>query len=325
MHRAGTMRFDQRPSALAHHLRALLPSPGVRSAAGMPRVRARWSNHRIDTRQLAEFRHLTGLREDRALPLLFPHVASFPLQMAVLTHPRFPVPIWKVLQVRNRLQQHRPIASDASVDLDTVLSAQRILGKGVEFDLHTRLWEHCELVWESVNTFYVRGHFGQPDAAAPSTGELPRGEISTARWQAPRGLGWRFAALTGDYNGIHYWTWYARRLGFRRAFLHPQLVLGQCMARLEMRPSSGPERLDAWLRGPVYQRADVHFLAARTGHGVDFHLIPDDDHRPAIHGRWLAVAPDGRSCGPVGARTAASRTHNDSQHDGTSFIDTRQP
>jgi hypothetical protein len=295
------MEFEQRPSVLACHLRAFLPSPGVIGVGSMPRVQARWRRHRVDLRQLAEFLHLTGLRGESGLPMLFPHVASFPLQMAVLTHPRFPVSVWKVLQVRNRLLQHRPIAADAIVDMDTALSGQRILDKGVEFDLHTRVREGHEVAWESVNTFYVRGKFGQRDATAASAFTLPRGETSAARWQAPSALGWRFAALTGDYNGIHYWSWYARRLGFRRAFLHPQLVLGQCMARLEMGRTSGPERLDAWLRGPVYQRSEVHLLASRTARRVDFHLIPDDEHRPAIHGCWQSGAAVDRPYDAPGA------------------------
>jgi len=296
--------FRHRPSALANHLRALHPSQGVRGADDVPPIRAVWSRHRIESHQLAEFLALTGLRADHHVPMIYPHVLSFPLQMVVLTHPRFPVPIWKVLQIRNQLFQHRAIATDAVLDMDTVLADQRIVSKGVEFDLHTEVSTDRELVWESTTTFYVRGQFG-PASAPPASVRLPSlGGMLAARWQTTDAAGWRFAALTGDYNGIHYWSWYARLMGFRRAFLHPQLVLAQCLSHLDLSRGSERERLDVWLRGPVYLRTAVQLFVSATARDTDFHLLPDDEHRPAVLGRWrsgaslsrLTDAPASQAC-----------------------------
>jgi len=280
------LKFRRRPSVFAYHLRALHPSPGVRGEGTTVPIRATWTRHRIDRQQLAQFLALTGLRAEHGLPMLFPHVLGFPLQMVLLTHPRFPVPIWRILQVRNHLVQHRPIATDAILDMETVMAGQRILEKGVEFDLQTRISEGTELVWESVNTFFARGRYGQSSAVPPSVRMPVQGHTMAARWTTTTRSGWRFAALSGDYNGIHYWSWYARRMGFQRALLHSQLVLGQCMARLDVRRTTGSERLDTWLRGPVYQGADVHLLVSATEQGTDFQLIPDGERRSAIVGRW---------------------------------------
>ena len=321
------VEFRRRPSALAYHVRAFHPSPGVRGDGDYPFIRATWTRHRVDPRQLAEFLSLTGLRANQHVPMLFPHVFSFPLQMAVLTHPRFPVPIWKVLQVRNRLLQHRPIADDAILDLETVISGQRLLERGVEFDLSTRVSEKQELVWESTNTFYARGRLGGIGASPrPSVGVSSFPGTLAARWRATDAAGWRFAALTGDYNGIHYWSWYARLMGFRRAFLHPQLVLGQCMARLDMPRTSGRERLEAWLRGPVYQRAEVELHTSPTPSGSDFHLMTDGERRPAIIGRWQFGEDADRPIDPVSGATSrgADRAVPDPEADRTSMRTNRE-
>ena len=95
--------------------------------------------------------------------------------------------------------------------------------------------------------------------------------------------------MTGDYNGIHWWSPYARLFGFRGAFHHPQLVLGQALARLPVGASSPAQRLDAWLKGPVYHGSEVTLRARPETDGTVFAVVADGEQRPAIVGRWRAV------------------------------------
>ncbi len=145
-----------------------------------------------------------------------------------------------------------------------------------------------DLLWESLTTFYYRGRFGAPSPPpqAVKAPEVTDGPIS--QWETARGGGPRCARLSGDYNGIHYWRWYARRLGFARAFFHPHRILGQCMANLPSHPGRGKQRLDAWFKGPVYYGSHVALRAARDQEGVVFALQTDADVRPAIVGRWYS-------------------------------------
>jgi hypothetical protein len=221
-----------------------------------------------------------------SLPILLPQIVGFRLNMAILTHPRFPLPIWRALQVRNRIKQHAPLPRDGRYDLRTEVSAQRVLGKGVEIDLVMTLCASEALVWQATNTFYYRGKYGpaqtpDPNAAAPET----LGE-TLARWRTDAGVGWAMARLTGDYNGVHLWNAYARMLGFPGAFHHPHLTVGQCLARLE--PARGwPQELNLWLKGPVPYGAAVRLDAARSGNETAFFLYVEEA-RPAIVGRWCA-------------------------------------
>jgi hypothetical protein len=45
-------------------------------------------------------------RHGADLSILHAHTASFPMLMAMLSHPAFPLPIWRVLQVRNRTSRN---------------------------------------------------------------------------------------------------------------------------------------------------------------------------------------------------------------------------
>ena len=282
MRQAIHLDFRARPSALAFMARALRPSPGLHK--GVPAISARW-RHRVDAAELKRFHALSGLPEGEALPLLYPHTIGFPLQMAILTQPAFPVPIWKVLQVRNRIVQHAPLARDAALDIAVKVAGHRILEKGAEFDLHTTVGDGGAAAWESVNTFYVRGRFGAPTAgaAAPEAPKVSPGE--TATWRMPAGGGWHFGGLSGDYNGVHMFGWYARKLGFPRAFFHPPRVLGQCLARLPQEETGLPLRLDAWIKGPVFYGAPVRMRSESGADGAVFALHVNEDERPAIVGQ----------------------------------------
>jgi hypothetical protein len=295
------MEFRRRPSTAAFMARALCRWPGSGKGGSVPPIRARWTQHRVDRRQLAEFLRLTGLPAREELPLLYPHVFGFPLLMVVVTRRAFPMPIWGALQIRNHLMQHRAIPETAVVDLDTGVIAQRIVEKGIEVDLHTTVSSRGELLWESVNTFYYRGRFGETGAASPMARAPEVGDTVAARWRTSSAGGWRFGGLTGDYNGIHWSDRYARRFGFEGAFHHPQRVLCQCMAHL---PAPGPgqaQRLDAWLKGPVYYDADVELRVRSDEDGPVFALLPAGEQRPAIIGRWRSVPAGSRLLGEQAA------------------------
>lgn len=286
------LEYERRPSVPAFMLRALFP-PALRRKGPFPAIAVRWSRHRVDPRGLEELRRLGSSGSAPTLPLLYPHVLGFPLQMVILTHPSFPLPIWRTLQIRNHLLQHQPIPADAVLDLETRVAGQRVLEKGVEVDLHATAAVSGRTVWESLNTFYYRGRFGPPGPPSPLSSAPPVGDEVIARWRTPSAGGLGFGALTGDYNGIHWSSAYARALGFRRALHHPQRVLAQALAHLPTPGPAGALRLDAWLRGPVYYGSEVSLRATRAADGASFGLFAEGEPRPAIVGRLRGVTAPG--------------------------------
>jgi acyl dehydratase len=293
--------FDHRPSALPYMLRAMAPVPRRIDLA--PQIIARWRGHIADRTELAAFRRITGLSGDPDhLPLLYPHTFGFRLPMAILTHPSFPVPIWGVLQTRNHLVQHRPLAIDERLDFETRVLRGRAVAKGAEFDLHTTVHAGGELAWESHLVFFTRGRFGEPEMPAPDARSPGVSGDVVGEWTMRNADHLRFGGFTGDYNGIHLWDWYARRFGFRRALYHPPRVLGECLARLAQPDGgTGALQLDAWLKGPVPHGANVRLEAERTAGATTFALFADDE-RPSIIGRTVAPctpsSPNSTRCTP---------------------------
>jgi hypothetical protein len=233
---------------------------------------------------------------DRRLLLLLPHVTGFRLLMAMLTHPTWPLPIWQSLQVRNRLSVHRPLQVGASGDLITHVAGWRVLEKGIEVDLQSWFQQGDECLWDSIVTFYYRGRFGAPVAhAAPlcaprNSPDVDPSLAAATRWPIGDGARWHFGKLTGDYNGLHQWDFYARRFGFAGAFPHSQWVVAQCLGHLAS-TNSTPRQLDLWLKGPVYFGSSVTIRQSLSDDDrQDFALWVEGDPRPPLMGS-LSAAP----------------------------------
>ncbi len=280
-------RHRKTPSALAFMPRAFLPSPGLPPGAALPRITQRWDGLHIDAGHLKAFCRATGLPEHGYAPIIYPHVIGFRLQMALLTHRAFPLPVWIALQIRNRLVQHRHLRVGERFDLETHIGTNRIVDKGTEIDLVSRLMHETNCCWESEVTYFFRGRFGSPadvsSAAAPDLAHAP----VVDRFTIPSDGGWNFGVLTGDYNGIHWSNWYARRFGFRAAFPHPQRVAGICLGRLEG-PQSEAQTLQIWIKGPLFYGSAVALSAATEPGGTRFGVCLESDHRFALSGQWRA-------------------------------------
>lgn len=291
MTRALHEHHHRAPSAVAFMARALVPSPGLPKDGSFPQLVQEWEGCRIEPDHHAWFCEATGLRTDR-VSILYPHVLGFRLQMALLTHPSYPLPIWNALQIRNQLVLHREIEIGETLTLETRSGEHRLLEKGVEVDLVSRLARGPDCCWESVVTYFYRGRFKAADTAgAPAPGSNAPDLSQTAavdRFRMPDGGGWRFSKLTGDYNGIHNWSWYARRLGFRSAFFHPQRVAGICMAKLHQ-PQTDAQTLRLWIKGPVYYGVNAILNADAPNDGVRFGLSLEGDSRVAIVGHWVGA------------------------------------
>lgn len=274
--------YVNRPHAARYMAGTLYPAWRKASAPQIPALSAHWEAYRVPSRDVDDFAQLCGLPAQRQrLPPLFIHATAFRLQMALLAHRSLPFPIWRTLQVRNQLFDWCPIAVGVTLDFECRLHAHRSLPKGLEVDLYTRVVVADTLVAESLNTFYVRGFAG----AAVSDFSPPVAPAATQRvsgWRMPATGSWRFGQLTGDYNPVHMWSPYAQMMGFRRAFLHPLRVVGQCLARSGAHEMPGPRRLDVWMKGPVHHDAAVELRSSGTAQDITLVLLDADDPRPAV-------------------------------------------
>jgi hypothetical protein len=274
------------PSAGVFMARAFLPGADQPWDGTVPPIVERWTGLPVRGDHLSAYRDAIGHPGEKRISALYPHVLGFRLQMALLTHRSFPLPIWRALQVRNRLVRHRHLDVGESLDLETRCAAVRRIEKGLEVDLHSALRRRSELVWESTVTYFYRGKFDAPHGMAqPPTAPGLSQVRALGEIDLPRRGGWRFGALTGDYNGVHWSSWYARRMGFGAAFLHPQRAAGICLSRLAL---ADRERqvLNLWIKGPLYYGGQARLHVGQHDGSEVFGLCLTHDPRMALVGSW---------------------------------------
>lgn len=286
-------QYDSPPHAGRFMLSACLPSRGWKALRRFPELEIHWHNFSPSLSELQAFlqRCHGGLPLDNnRLALLAPSIAGFRTIMVMLAHRAWPLPIWKALQIRNRLTLYRPVADGERFDLMVGVDGWRALEKGLEVDLRSRLMQGDECVWEGMVTFYYRGQFGKdskPGVASSAPADFPdlSGTTPLHAWRTSGAHRWDFGAWTGDYNGIHLWDRYARLLGFDKAFAHPQRLVSQCLTLWPPSSLSLPLQLDLWIRGPVSYENNVTLHGQHYGLADVFALHIAGDSRPALVGR----------------------------------------
>jgi hypothetical protein len=288
------LEYTNRPRLLPLYVRALLEHrSGLAAKRALPTIQSEWQGFKIERGHLKRFTDMCRLAASDTMPLTFPLVFVFPLHMSIVCHGQFPLLYVRMMQIRNHIIQHRPIELRETMDIKCTIVGQRIAAKGLEMDVHTALDISGDAAWESIHTYFFPGSFGAPDEPSPLS-ELPvLPEDSLEKtWKMPNGGGFCLGLMTGDYNGIHYFAPYARRMGFRRDFAHSQLTVALCHRHLPALQENESVSLDVAIKGPVYYGSNVTMKYSDDGKGHRFDLYCEDNARPCISGSLNSAKPD---------------------------------
>lgn len=214
-------QFEHAPATLPLYLRAALPAlpgvgrlPGVRHVAGaVPDVTLERTRVTTDLDDLAAYASVCGFGMRGTLPVTYPHMAAFGLQMTLMTDTAFPFAPMGLVHLRNSITQHRPIAVTESYAVSVYATRLRDHPKGRLIDLVSTARVGDEVVWEETMTLLRRGGGGSAEERrAPLDGvEAP---ARTATWRLDAGLGRRYGAVSGDRNPIHLSRVTAKAFGF---------------------------------------------------------------------------------------------------------------
>lgn len=249
-----------------------LPELGVRSPVS------------VDPGNLERYRAVCGFTDKGLLPATYPHILAFPLQMRLLTDPRFPFPLLGLVHLENRIRVLRPLGGlgpfSASVAVERLQSHE----KGVTFSLITRLEDQLGLVWEGDSRILFRG-LRLPGQPAPRASEesLPLEQLD--QWRAPADIGRRYARVAGDYNPIHLSAVSARLFGFPRAIAHGLWNKARCLAALESRLPAASYEVEVRFQKPVLLPGEVTLLASAPAPEGQLALRGSKDV-PHMAGSW---------------------------------------
>ncbi|NYG55727.1 MaoC family dehydratase [Nocardioides perillae] len=272
-----TVLLEQPPGSLSTLVRAALPTvpvvgslPGVRKGSREDFAGLSYARHgvRLERDHVEAYAAVCGFPVKDTVPVTYPHMAAFPLHMAIMTDRAFPYPAIGTVHVENAITAHRAIGVGEVLDVAVQVSPARPHAKGVVLDFRTQASADGELVWESTSTYLRRGK-SNPDA--PTGLVLEDVPAGSTRWSLPGDLGRRYGAVSGDRNPIHLYPLTAKALGFPRQIAHGMWSKARCIAALENR-LPGAVSVEVSFRKPVLLPGTVAFGARPSGEGWAFSL-----------------------------------------------------
>ena len=258
--------------------------PGIRKTSprdftGLSYQRTRVQAARGDVEAYAA---VCGFPRKDTLPLPYPHLLSFPLQMAIMSDPAFPHLAIGLVHLENTITAHRAIEVGEWLDLTTTATTPRAHARGSLLDFATTVTSGDEVLWDSTSTYLRRGANteGEP-AVGLVIDNPPRGGVE---WRLPADLGRTYAGVSGDHNPIHLYPLTAKALGFPRQIAHGMWTAARSIAAIENRLPDAV-CVEVAFKKPVFLPGTVTF-ADRVDDGVHtFSLTNPRDGSPHLLGR----------------------------------------
>jgi hypothetical protein len=217
------------------------------------------ATHDVSLEHLAAYNEVCGFGLRDALPLTYPHVLGFPLQMRLMTGSGFPFPLPGLVHVANRITQSRPLTLAEPLEITVSARDLREHPQGTQVDVVTSV----SGVWEGVSTYLRRTRSGS------SSGEELRRPAGSAVWRVPADVGRRYGAVSGDRNPIHLHPLSAKLFGFPRAIAHGMWTKARCLAALEGRLPDAVT-VDVKFKKPLLVPGRVEFSAHADENGWEF-------------------------------------------------------
>jgi hypothetical protein len=252
-----------------------------------------------DPGDVAAYAKVCGFALRDSLPVTYPHVLAFPLQMAVMADGGFPFGAVGLVHVENRVEQRRRVGIGQELTIRVRPSKLAPHPKGQTFSLLTEVTVGGALAWESTSTMLRRGGAQQPaDGPETSKSQTPEarrreGEVAepplaaNAEWKLGGDLGRRYAAVSGDRNPIHMHSLTAKPLGFPGAIAHGMWTKARCLAALDSRLPDA-FAVEVRFRKPILLPARVEFASATEGEEIAFSVRDAKRQTPHLDGH---VAP----------------------------------
>ena len=263
-----TKVLDEAPNLGKLYAKAAVTAMG--RGGGLPEDHLARNGVTVDAAHLTEYARVCRLPLNDVLPATYPHMLTFPLQMALMTDRSFPLALPGLVHVRNRIDVLRAIGTDEALDLEVWAENFAQHRSGAAVDLRATASAGGSEVWRSTSTYLSRGAKA-PEGAPEADIEVAVGDLerSAATWRIPDDAGRRYAKVSGDVNPIHLSGLTAKAFGFKRAIAHGMWVKARVLGALSGRL---PDDLsvDVSFRKPLFLPSTVTLSTAQAGGGWDF-------------------------------------------------------
>ncbi|HTN34665.1 MAG TPA: MaoC/PaaZ C-terminal domain-containing protein [Marinobacter sp.] len=294
----GPLVYHRTPPALMPlYAKAIWPKSGkAKGEIAIPDLSAKLIGTSTAGNKLARYQAVCGIARNTSVPLAWPHIMAFPLQLRLLTDSAFPLPLLGLVHLRNTITQHREIGIGEILDITVRFGKQESTRRGLEFDLITEAWAAGKLVWEESSITLFR----QPKPVSTTSSNKREGKKQppelvqypdTLSIEAPESIGRQYAKVSGDSNPIHMHALSAKAFGFPRAIAHGMWSKARAIALMAQQDGwkPGPMKVTCQFKKPLLLpgQAQLNWQAGESG--WEYQLLNAKGDAPHLSGyvEWL--------------------------------------
>jgi acyl dehydratase len=219
------------PSAGALAWRALLSQRKGKRGGPLPRHTLVRQEVPLEAEHIAQYAAVCGFASAHGVPMTYPHLLGFPLQLMLMTESAFPYPVIGLVHLCNTIRQHERLRAGERVRVE--VRPRRLFhhARGQAFAIETAIIRGSAVVWESLSTYLrvgVSSPQGAPLIALPNAQDLS----PVCHWDVPADTGRRYAGVSGDWNPIHVSNIGAKLFGFAHPIAHGMWTKARALATL---------------------------------------------------------------------------------------------
>jgi len=290
MHAKHSLEFARAPAVWSMYPKIMVSRKPtlVPDSGAVPRIEARLAKVTIDRKHLAAYSEVCGAAAGPTLPIAYPHVLATPLHLAMLGAEAFPVKLFGLVHVQNRIAMRQPLSAEEPAEIRTWIEGHRDTERGQEFDLHTEYVVAGAALWDETCTFLARKRPSsgaiKPSALRSVDGAPDAVAVKSSSFRAPSGLGRRYGFISGDVNPIHMSDLTARAFGFPRAIAHGMWSLGRAASDFEAEQFNGGCELSVSFKLPIYMPSWLMLQRWPIENGSGFALRDGQGDKPHLAG-----------------------------------------
>ncbi|WP_409019009.1 MaoC family dehydratase [Brevundimonas vesicularis] len=238
---------------------------------------------RVEANRVRDYARLCGFAPAQGVPITWPHILSFPLQMRLMMAGDFPYPAMGLIHLGNRIGQSAWLQPGDALEVSCRPGGLLLHEKGQVFGVETQAVRDGAVVWSSTSLYLKRGVAAVGPGVDAMRGTVPDHKI--ASWRATAAVARHYARLSGDANPIHTSALGARILGFPRPLAHGMWTKARALAALLPDRRVDVAEAEVSFRNPLFLPGEAELYAAPGGTDRAFECRDSTGTRTYLRGR----------------------------------------
>jgi acyl dehydratase len=229
----------------------LSASKGVKIGKTDFKLTKTYDNVMLDKKNITDYNKFFGIKAQ--LPVTYFFLTAMRSQLAVMNDKSFPIAVMGIVHLGNKIEVHdtvdlsKPLKLETSVIVPTKEEGSLFPTLSVKFFQGSKLVATCDSLFIAKRKKKSENKKDEtPIEEAPK-----KTVVYTEELVYPKNIGWKYAKVSGDYNPIHLFSFFAKNFGFKSSIAHGWCSASRVYAIAEKQKNKQFKFIDVSFKTPI--------------------------------------------------------------------------